>query len=144
MATQSVARFDHLIKLIIVGNSCAGKTQLMHRFAQVTPPIHPVVGVGVDFRIRSVEIGDARCKVQIWDTDGSDFPHRSLSYFCRGVKGIVFAYSITDEESFTRIPHWWAIGMRARFMLACVQAFVVDTVCGSLDFATVGCAFCNC
>jgi GTPase SAR1 family protein len=145
MAAQSASKFDHLIKLIIVGNSCVGKSQLMHRFAQDTadtPSLHP--STGLDFRIRSIQIGDARCKVQIWDTNMSNVPgHRSAS-FCRGFMGIIFAYSITDEEAVTRMPHWCVTGIAgARSILAFVQVIVEDTVCYSLVFASGGCAFCN-
>ena len=145
MAAQSVSKFDHRIKLIIVGNSCAGKSQLMLRLAQDaadTPSLHP--SMGLDFRIRSVQIGDARCKVQIWDTNLSHVPGHRYAPFCRGCMGIIFAYSITDEEALTRMPHWWVIGIAgARSILALVQVVVVDTVFDSLVFATGGCAFCN-
>ncbi len=146
MAAQSAPKFDHLIKLIIVGNSCAGKSQLIHRFAQDaedTPSLHP--STGLYFSLRSIQIGEARCKVQIWDTTLSNVPgHRSGS-FCRGIMGIIFAYSITDEEAITRMPHWFVIGIagaRALFWRF-VQVFVENIVCYSLVFASGGCAFCN-
>ena len=110
MATQSSAKPDYLIKLMIIGNSCSGKGKLMYQFAQVNHPIQPVHSAmatlvldSADFQIRQVEIGGARCKVQIWNNADSGHPSRT---FCRGVMGIVFAYSVTDAESFASIPNW--------------------------------------
>jgi GTPase SAR1 family protein len=117
MATHSVGNFDYLIKLIVVGDACAGKSELMHLFASSTSsiidsiPTFPILAI--DFRIRRVEIGGARCKVQIWDT-AAPASHLLSTSFCRGAMGIVFAYSVTDEKSFASIPHWYAIDLRAR------------------------------
>jgi hypothetical protein len=68
MATQSSAKPDYLIKLMIIGNSCSGKGKLMYQFAQVNHPIQPVHSAmatlvldSAEFQIRHVEIGGARC-----------------------------------------------------------------------------------
>jgi GTPase SAR1 family protein len=99
---------DYLIKLMIVGDSCTGHSELMHRFASVTHSIHPAMAAtGQDFRIRTVEIGGARCKVQIWVTARSGTQHPlGHNLNCRGVMGFVFAYSVTDAESFAYMPSW--------------------------------------
>ena len=105
MATHSV---DYLIKLIVVGDACAGKSELMQRFASATSSIDSsptLATLGVDFRIRRVEIGGARCKVQIWN-NAAAASHLLNTSLCRRVMGIVFAFNVTDENSFASIPHW--------------------------------------
>ena len=105
MATHSV---DYLIKLIVVGDACAGKSELMQRFASASSSIDSsptLATLGVDFRIRRVKIGGARCKVQIWDTAAAA-SHMLNTSLCRGAMGIVFAFNVTDENSFASIPHW--------------------------------------
>jgi GTPase SAR1 family protein len=105
MATHSV---DYLIKLIVVGDACAGKSELMQRFASATSSIDSsptLATLGVDFRFRRVEIGGAQCKVQIWNTAAAA-SHELNRSLCRRAMGIVFAYSVTDENSFASIPHW--------------------------------------
>ena len=108
MATHSVGNFDYLIKLIVVGDACAGKSELMQRFASATSSIDSsptLATLGVDFRIRRVEIGGARCKVQIWN-NAAAASHLLNTSLCRRVMGIVFAFNVTDENSFASIPHW--------------------------------------
>ena len=77
----------YLIKMAIVGGSCAGKSQLMHRFTDDSYANDHFSTHFLDFKLRNVEIDGTRCKLQIWDVAGSPL----ASAFCRGAKGIVFA-----------------------------------------------------
>ena len=62
--------YDHLFKLVLIGDSGVGKSCLLLRFADDTFTDTYVSTIGVDFRFRNVKVGDKQVKLQIWDTAG--------------------------------------------------------------------------
>ena len=62
--------------------------------------------IGVDFKIRTMEIDNKNVKLQIWDTAGQErFKNITASYY-RGAHGIFVVYDISDTESFKNINNW--------------------------------------
>jgi small GTP-binding protein len=61
---------EHLLKLVIIGDCGVGKTNILLRFAENTFKLNYVSTIGVDFKIKTVQVGDQRIKFQIWDTAG--------------------------------------------------------------------------
>jgi Ras-related protein Rab-1A len=62
--------------------------------------------IGVDFKIRKLEIRGKSIKQQIWDTaDQERFQTITMSYY-RGSNGIIVVSDITDRESFDQVQHW--------------------------------------
>ena len=76
------ASYDYLIKLIIIGDSGVGKTCFLLRFADdnfTTSHIStigklpwPNYNIGIDFKIKTVNIDGKNIKLQIWDTAGQE------------------------------------------------------------------------
>jgi len=62
--------YDHLFKLLIIGDSGVGKSSLLVRFADNHFSGNYITTIGVDFKIRTIEIQGERVKLQIWDTAG--------------------------------------------------------------------------
>lgn len=58
--------YDHLFKLLIIGDSGVGKSSLLIRFSDNTFSGSYITTIGVDFKIRTVVIGGERVKLQIW------------------------------------------------------------------------------
>lgn len=62
--------------------------------------------IGVDFKIRKIELDGKSIKLQIWDTAGQErFRTITKSYY-RGSNGIVVVYDITNRDSFEQVQHW--------------------------------------
>jgi Ras-related protein Rab-8A len=61
---------DYLVKVIIIGDSGVGKTNLITRFCDNHFKETYVATIGVDFKIKSMMLGEKRFKMQIWDTAG--------------------------------------------------------------------------
>ena len=65
-----------------------------------------LVLIGIDFKIKEVDIEGKNVKLQIWDTAGQDrFKSITKTYY-KGSQGIVLVYDVTDIESFNKIQHW--------------------------------------
>ena len=105
MARKTNAAYD--VTLLIVGDDCAGKTDLLYRFTEDADG-YQISTIGADFKIRTVEIDNKRCKLQVWDIPGQErFRSIAIPYF-RGAMGILIVYVITNEQSFANVRNWYA------------------------------------
>ena len=64
--------YNYIFKILIIGNSCAGKTNILCRFADNVFHESFLPTIGVDFRIRQLEVDNKSIKLQIWDTAGQE------------------------------------------------------------------------
>ncbi|CAL1703279.1 unnamed protein product [Somion occarium] len=98
--------YDYLFKLLLIGDSGVGKSCLLLRFAENSFTDSYLSTIGVDFKIRTVELEGKTLKLQIWDTAGQErFRTISQAYY-RGAHGIVVVYDVTDGESFENVKGW--------------------------------------
>ena len=98
--------YDVLLKLLLVGDSSVGKTALVCRFADDVFEANFVATIGIDFKIKTLDIGGQRVKLQVWDTAGQErFRTITHSYY-RGANGILLVYSITDRRTFDHVAKW--------------------------------------
>ena len=64
--------------------------------------------IGVDFKLKNIEIDNKKIKLQIWDTAGQErFRTITTSYY-KGAHAILICFDITDRESFDHIRNWMA------------------------------------
>ena len=62
--------------------------------------------IGVDFKLKSIEVDNKIIKLQIWDTAGQErFRTITTSYY-KGAQGIVIVYDISDLNSFEHVKSW--------------------------------------
>ncbi|CAF1483563.1 unnamed protein product [Rotaria sordida] len=98
--------YDYLFKILIIGDSGVGKSAILQRFTQNNFSSEYFVTVGVDFRIRTVNVDSKRCKLQVWDTAGQDRFKCVASSFYRGAHGVIICFDITNRESFDHVDKW--------------------------------------
>ncbi|CAM9135712.1 unnamed protein product [Ascophyllum nodosum] len=100
--------FDMQIKLLMIGDSGVGKTCLLLRYANDSFSQTFITTIGIDFKIKNIDLDSKRIKLQIWDTAGQErFRTITTSYF-RGAQGILLVYDVTDKKSFNSIRNWVA------------------------------------
>ena len=81
--------YDLQIKLLMIGDSGVGKTCLLLRYANDSFSNTFITTIGIDFKIKQLQLGDKKVKLQIWDTAGQErFRTITTSYF-RGAQGIL-------------------------------------------------------
>jgi len=98
--------YDYLFKLLVIGDSGVGKSCLLLRFADDVYSETYISTIGVDFKIRTVEIGGKTVKLQIWDTAGQEKFRTITSTYYRGAHGIAIVYDVTDSVSFNHLNMW--------------------------------------
>lgn len=100
--------YDHLFKLVLIGDSGVGKSCLLLRFADGAFTESYISTIGVDFRFRTVEIEEQTVKLQIWDTAGQERFRTITSAYYRGADGIIMVYDVTNRDSFLHVRDWLA------------------------------------
>ena len=107
LISEMAKSYDHLFKVVLVGDCDTGKAALIWTFCeQGMPAALFVPTIGVDFMIRVIEINSKKIKLQIWDTAGQErFRTITASYY-RGASGILMVYDITRRETFESIRSW--------------------------------------
>ena len=58
--------FDYMFKVLLIGNSAVGKTSFLFRYCDDTFTSAFVSTVGIDFKVKTLQKGDKRIKLQIW------------------------------------------------------------------------------
>ncbi|KAK9762565.1 GTP-binding protein [Basidiobolus ranarum] len=106
MSTQKSASYDHLIKLLLIGDSGVGKSCLLLRFSDDSFTPSFITTIGIDFKIRTIDLDGKRIKLQIWDTAGQERFRTITTAYYRGAMGIVLVFDVTDERSFNNVRNW--------------------------------------
>lgn len=83
-----------------------GKTCLLFRFSEDAFNTTFISTIGIDFKIRTIELNGKRIKLQIWDTAGQERFRTITTAYYRGAMGIMLVYDITSEKSFENIKNW--------------------------------------
>ncbi|MEE6504207.1 hypothetical protein FKM82_005097, partial [Ascaphus truei] len=79
-----------IFQAALIGDSGVGKSSLLLRFADNTFSGSYITTIGVDFKIRTVEINGEKVKLQIWDTAGQER----------------FRTITSTAESFVKLSEW--------------------------------------
>ncbi|XP_046905989.1 ras-related protein Rab-15-like isoform X1 [Hypomesus transpacificus] len=99
-------QYDVLLRLLILGDSGVGKTCLIRRFTD--NEFHPshISTIGVDFKMKTLEIDGLKVRVQIWDTAGQERYQTITKQYYRRAQGIILVYDVTCAQSFQHIAKW--------------------------------------
>ena len=97
MALRGSADCEHMFKLLIIGDSGVGKSSLLVRFADNTFLPNYVATIGVDFKIKTIELEGKTVKLQIWDTAGQERFQTITTVYYRGADGIMLVYDSTNQ-----------------------------------------------
>ncbi|KAG9511004.1 Ras-related protein Rab-8A, partial [Fragariocoptes setiger] len=103
MATKS---YDYLFKLLLIGDSGVGKTCILFKFAEDTFSSAFISTIGIDFKIRTLEVDGKKIKLQVWDTAGQERFRTITTAYYRGAMGIMLVYDVTNLKSFENISNW--------------------------------------
>lgn len=103
MATKS---YDYLFKLLLIGDSGVGKTSILFKFSEDTFSPAFISTIGIDFKIRTIDVDGKKIKLQVWDTAGQERFRTITTAYYRGAMGIMLVYDVSNLKSFENISNW--------------------------------------
>uniref|UniRef100_K3WMV2 Uncharacterized protein n=1 Tax=Globisporangium ultimum (strain ATCC 200006 / CBS 805.95 / DAOM BR144) TaxID=431595 RepID=K3WMV2_GLOUD len=103
---QHSSKYDLLIKLLLIGDSGVGKSCVLLRYSDDSFTTSFITTIGIDFKVKTIDIDGKRIKLQIWDTAGQERFRTITTAYYRGAMGILLVYDVTDDHSFQNIRNW--------------------------------------
>jgi len=97
---------DYLFKIVIIGDSSVGKSNLLVRFTRNEFHEKSKATIGVDFGTKSMEINGKIVTAQCWDTAGQERFRAVTSGYYKGAVGAMIVYDITSKVTFKNVTRW--------------------------------------
>ncbi|OMJ93361.1 hypothetical protein SteCoe_3717 [Stentor coeruleus] len=95
-----------IIKILILGDQCAGKTSLMLRYTDSNFSDNHSTTLGIDFKVKPITHKGIDYIIQIWDSAGQErFRNITRTYYKKS-SAIIIAYDTTSSKSFSNIENW--------------------------------------
>lgn len=94
------------LKILILGDSSVGKTTLLLKYVDGYFPTIYVATIGVEYKIKKINLEGLDINLQIWDTAGQERFRGITKNFMKGADGIIYTYDITNKSSFDNLKNW--------------------------------------
>ena len=82
------------------------KSSMLLRFTDDSFDEHIQSTIGVDFKVKHLDVAGKRIKLTIWDTAGQERFRTLTSSYYRGAQGVVMVYDVTKRDSFENLEQW--------------------------------------
>jgi len=100
------SNYDYLFKVVLIGDSGVGKSNLLSRFTRNEFNIESKSTIGVEFATRSINVDGKTVKSQIWDTAGQERYRAITSAYYRGAVGALLVYDIAKHATYVNVTRW--------------------------------------
>ena len=114
MSSKHVTEFDHIFRVLFVGDDSVGKTSLLQRYVENTFTDIYIPTIGIDFKISTVKVDKKVIKLQIYDTGGGDYFRTIVSAYYPNTDAIVIVYDISDIDSFRHVERWLSDALQSK------------------------------
>ncbi|KQK10572.1 hypothetical protein BRADI_2g54950v3 [Brachypodium distachyon] len=120
MAHRVDNEYDYLFKIVLIGDSGVGKSNILSRFTRNEFCLESKSTIGVEFATRTLQltkgsriwtpvkkrIDGKTVKAQIWDTAGQERYRAITSAYYRGAVGALLVFDITKRQTFDNVQRW--------------------------------------
>ena len=104
--TSSKKSSKNAFKICIFGDGGVGKTTLLNRYVTGVFTESTIMTIGVDFKVKKLEIEGVEISLQIWDFAGEDRFRFLLPAYVKGSQGGIFMFDTTRFTSLENIEAW--------------------------------------
>lgn len=95
-----------IYKVVLVGDGNVGKTSLVRRFCEGKFEESRILTIGVDFQIKTVQLGEQTVRLSIWDVAGQGRFRTFRDQFYSGSMAVALVYDATAPATFFNLPRW--------------------------------------
>ncbi|XDA70613.1 hypothetical protein R6Z07F_000984 [Ovis aries] len=106
MGNRAEEDYNFVFKVVLIGESGVGKTNLLSRFTRNEFSHDSRTTIGVEFSTRTVMLGTAAIKAQIWDTAGLERYRAITSAYYRGAVGALLVFDLTKHQTYAVVERW--------------------------------------
>uniref|UniRef100_A0A8C7BMA6 Ras-related protein Rab-25 n=1 Tax=Neovison vison TaxID=452646 RepID=A0A8C7BMA6_NEOVI len=106
MGNRAEEDYNFVFKVVLIGESGVGKTNLLSRFTRNEFKQDSRTTIGVEFSTRTVTLGTAAIKAQIWDTAGLERYRAITSAYYRGAVGALLVFDLTKHQTYAVAERW--------------------------------------
>ena len=106
---ENISDFEkeyYKLKLIVIGDSGVGKTNIIRRYISNTFSDDSKATVGVEFFTKPFRVNNDIVKLEIWDTAGQERYKSITSAYYKGSRGALLVYDITRPSTFEDVENW--------------------------------------
>jgi len=99
--------FDHLYKVLLIGDARVGKTSFLTRYTKSSVSKTPAPTIGVEYCTKHIILKNGSVvKAQIWDTSGSErYKSITTAHYRKSVGALLF-FDLTDRTSYENTLNW--------------------------------------
>lgn len=95
--------FDYVQKIIIIGDSGVGKSNMLLRFTEGVFVDNYMMTIGINYVFKVLTLDNTRIKLQIWDTAGQEKYKTITQTYYRNAEGVLVVFSLNSRDSFNNI-----------------------------------------
>ena len=103
---RTPAPCDLKVKLVLIGEGAPGKSSLLTRYVNKSYSSSLPFTIFFDYKIKHVDIGGTRIKLQIWDTAGQERFRDITTTYLRDTNAVMLVYNVADRQSLQSIHCW--------------------------------------
>ena len=96
----------YTFKILTLGESGVGKTCILSRFVENKFSKNLLLTIGIDFKIKTINLKGNKIKLKIWDTSGQERFRNMTNQYYKGADGIVLVYDLTNRKTMEKIKDW--------------------------------------
>ncbi len=124
---------SYIFKVCLFGDGGVGKTTLVNRYLSGSFESSSIMTIGVDFRLKKLEVDGNNITLQIWDLAGEERFRALMTGYLNGADGGFFMYDITRLSSLKNVSKW--LETLKEFLESKKQHMSLMMVGGKLDLA---------
>lgn len=94
------------LKIILLGDSCVGKTSIINKYCKNTYDENYTSTIGVDYKIKYITLDNKKIKVNIWDTAGQERFRSIIRSYYKKTNIIILCYDTTNFRTYNNIQIW--------------------------------------
>eukprot|EP00919_Chromeraceae_sp_WS-2016_P058829 GHVR01139803.1.p1 GENE.GHVR01139803.1~~GHVR01139803.1.p1 ORF type:complete len:138 (-),score=12.84 GHVR01139803.1:228-641(-) len=98
--------YDHLFKILLIGDSGVGKSSILLRFTDDEFNPKSLSTIGVDFKVKYMNLQGKRLKLAVWDTAGQERFRSLIPNYMKDANCAVMVYDVTKESSLSNLKIW--------------------------------------
>ena len=95
---QTESDFEYTIKILIIGDSSVGKTNMIYKFIDNKFSQIYMVATGMDLKTTTIDVKGKKIRIQLWDIAGQEKYRAITRNLFLKVQGFLLVYDITNRD----------------------------------------------